>query len=137
MRILHLLIKLLVFLSAIILVAAGHAAVPLLFLEVFLFALPFDPDTYNSGLENNLLFIAILAALVGHILLLVSIKMKRIFTKVILIITGEFFLLSGIILLCRDFRSDAGAMFTLQWSLPALIMLLVLSLYLIFGKKYW
>jgi len=127
----------LIFLSFIIFIGMGHAAIPLGFMEIFII-----PSFFNSGGDLNsmydtLFFISTLTALIAHILLFFSFLTKKNRRKIILIITGEVLLLATIIYFISGYSQNNAAKFTLGCSLPALINMVVLILYLILDRKHW
>lgn len=136
MRALNILTTMLIILTFIILVDMGHSALPLGFMEILLIPYSFTSRIPSSG-HHDIIFISfIIAAMVGHITLLLSLVRRYIRYKIILLSVGQFLLLSTIIFLLK-FNTGVFDRLAFWWSIPALLNMITLAIYIYFGKQYW
>jgi hypothetical protein len=131
MKAVNILTFILIFLSFAILMGAGHGAVPVGLLELIAIPVYFTADGIFDDASVFFLFLS----LVGHLLLVVALFSKKKLKKTVFILTGESCILSTIIFFTRDYRTNEAAKFMLGWSIPAMVSMVVLTLYLFFSKK--
>lgn len=137
MRTLHILISTLIFLTFIILIGFGHGVAPMGLMELYLIPSLFSSNILSSDSGEVIFLIFMICALVGHILLILSFRRKNLRTKFSFILLGQLLLLCTIIFLTKDFRFNSAARFTLGFSIPALLNMGILTIYLFYSKKNW
>lgn len=121
----------LIFLSFAILMGQGHGAVPLGVLELISIPVYFTEDGIID--DPSIFFIFLL--LVGHILLVLALMSKGKLKKTICIVAGEALILSTIIYFTKDYRQSVTAKFMLGWSIPSIVNMIVLTLYLFLHNR--
>lgn len=127
MKTINYLIATLILLSALILVAGGHAAAPLGLMELFIIPSLFTLSPGPIDLNANIFTIFVLLALIGHIILIIAYRKNNFRIKLVLSIIGQILLLSTIVFLSKGFFNSYSEKFTAYWCIPSLLNMLILT----------